>query len=162
MGMTPLHILCANPAANKDMIKQLYSENIKAVAARGNVNNMQPWHMYAVNKDKWFRMCIDNEYAAVQKRNNMLPWHIYIVKKDTQFCMLNEHKDKYGRIISTTMTNTARMILSNEFDVDKLTESNLDIDIYDGDVSDHDWVLVVWKAWDCKCGNRTIDMYVHG
>jgi hypothetical protein len=42
MGMTPLHILCANQAANKDMIKQLYSENIKAAAARGNVNNMQP------------------------------------------------------------------------------------------------------------------------
>jgi hypothetical protein len=27
MGMAPLHILCANPAVTKDMIKQLYSKN---------------------------------------------------------------------------------------------------------------------------------------
>ena len=96
MGMTPLHILCANPAVTKDMIKQLYSKNTEAAAVR-NVNDMLPWHMYVVNKDKQFRM-------------------------------FNEHKDEYGHIISTTMTDTARMILSNEFNADTLVEANLDID----------------------------------
>jgi hypothetical protein len=98
MGMTPLHILSANPAVKKDMIKQMYIKNTAAAAVR-NVNDMLPWHMYAVNKDK-------------------------------HFCMFNEHKDEYGRImISTTKTDTARMILSNEFDVDKLVDANLDIDV---------------------------------
>ena len=91
MGMTPLHILCANPAVTKEMIKQLYIKNIEAAAVR-NVNDMLPWHMYVVNKDKQFRMFItdeDNEYI---------------------------------------MTDTATMILSNEFNVDALVEANLDID----------------------------------
>ena len=60
MGMTPLHILCANPAATKDMIKQLYSKNAPAATVR-NVNDMLPWHMYVVNKDTRFRMFV-NEY----------------------------------------------------------------------------------------------------
>jgi hypothetical protein len=87
MGMTPLHILCANPADTKDMIRQLYSKNTAAAAVR-NVNDMLPWHMYVVNKDKRFRM-----FKAF-----------------------------------TTMTDTARMIMSNEFDADKLVDANLDID----------------------------------
>ena len=89
MGMTPLHILCANPAVTKEMIKQLYSKNTAAASVR-NVNDMLPWYMYAVNKDKQFRM-------------------------------FNEH------IFRTTMTDTARMILSNEFNADKLVDVNLDI-----------------------------------
>ena len=89
MGMTPLHILCANPAVTKEMIKQLYNKKTEAAAVR-NVNDMLPWHMYVVNKDK-------------------------------QFCMFNE----YGH---TKMTDTARMIMSNEFNADTLVEANLDID----------------------------------
>jgi hypothetical protein len=106
MGMTPLHILCANPAVTKDMIKQLYIKNTAAAAIR-NVNDMLPWHMYVVNKDKQFRIFIEDE-------------------------------DENGFIISTTMTDTARMILSiefdkdtlmsNEFDADKLVDANLDIE----------------------------------
>jgi hypothetical protein len=98
MGMTPLHILCANPAVTKDMIKQLYSKNTEAAVVR-DVNDMLPWHVYAVNKDK-------------------------------QFCMFNEDDesdDENG--ITFRMTDNARMILSNEFDADKLTEANLDIDV---------------------------------
>jgi hypothetical protein len=86
--MTPLHILCANPAATKDMIKQLYSKNTEAAAVR-NINNMLPWHMYVVNKDKRFRM-------------------------------FNKYKDD--------STETARMILSNEFNTDTLVDSSLNID----------------------------------
>ena len=95
MGMTPLHILCANPAVTKDMIKQLYRKNTGAAAVR-NINDMLPWHIYAVNKDK-------------------------------QFLMFNEHKDEYFYIISITMTDTARMILSNDFNADTLVDANLDI-----------------------------------
>jgi hypothetical protein len=87
MGMTPLHILCANPAVTKDMIKQLYIKNTEAGAVR-NVNDMLPWHMYVVNKDKQFGM----------------------------------FKNR------TTMTDTARVVLSNEFNADTLVEANLDID----------------------------------
>jgi hypothetical protein len=90
MGMTPLHILCANPAVTKDMIRHLYSKNTAATAVR-NVNDMLPWHMYVINKDKQFRMFIeDNE---------------------------------------DNMTDTAGMILSNDFDADKLVDADLDIDI---------------------------------
>jgi hypothetical protein len=96
MGMTPLHILCANPAATKEMIKQLYNKNIEA--------------------------------AAVRNANDMLPWHMYVVNKDKPFCMFNKIEDENGFIISTTMTDTARMIMSNEFNVDALVEANLDID----------------------------------
>jgi hypothetical protein len=94
MGMAPLHIVCANPAVTKDMIKQLYSKNTEAAAVR-NVNGMLPWYMYVVNKDK-------------------------------QFHMFNEYKDEYGH---TNMTDTARMIMSNEFNADTLVEANLDIDV---------------------------------
>jgi hypothetical protein len=87
MGMTPLYILCANPSVTKDMIKQLYIKNTAAAPVR-NVNDMLPWHMYAVNKDK-------------------------------RFCMFKT---------STTMTDTAAVILSNEFNVDTLVEARLDID----------------------------------
>jgi hypothetical protein len=87
MGMTPLHILCANPAVTKDMIKQLYSKNTEA--------------------------------AAVRNLNDMLPWHMFVVNKDKQFCMFKT---------STTMTDTARMILSNEFDKDTLVNASLDIE----------------------------------
>jgi hypothetical protein len=98
MGMTPLHILCANPGATKDMIEQLYRKNTAALTVR-NVNDMLPWHMYVVNKDK-------------------------------RFCMFNEYKDEDGEtIISSTMTDTARLILSNEFGADKLVEADLDIDV---------------------------------
>ena len=58
MGMTPLHILCANPAATKDMIKPLYSKNTAAAAIQ-NVNDMLPWHMYVVNKDEQFCMFVE-------------------------------------------------------------------------------------------------------
>ena len=58
MGMTPLHILCANPAATKDMIKPLYSKNTAAAAIR-NVNDMLPWHMYVVKKDEQFCMFVE-------------------------------------------------------------------------------------------------------
>jgi hypothetical protein len=96
IGMTPLHILCANPAVTNDMIKQLYYKSTEASAVR-NVNDMLPWHMYVVNKDK-------------------------------QFCMFNEDEDVFGEtIISTTKTDTARMVLSNEFDADTLVDTNLDI-----------------------------------
>jgi hypothetical protein len=95
MGMTPLHILCANPAVTKDMIKQLYHKNTAA--------------------------------AAIRNVNGMLPWHMYVVNKDEQFCMFAE--DENGiTIFPTTMTDTARMILSNEFNVDALVDANLDID----------------------------------
>jgi hypothetical protein len=97
MGMTPLHILCANPAVTKDMIKHLYRKNTAAAAVR-NVNDMIPWHMYVVNKDNRFRM-------------------------------FNEIEDDDGFIISITMTDTARMILSDEFNADTLVEANLDIDM---------------------------------
>jgi hypothetical protein len=60
MGMTPLHILCANPAATKEMIKQLYIKKTEAAAVR-NVNDMLPWHMYVVNKDKQCRMFNEDE-----------------------------------------------------------------------------------------------------
>jgi hypothetical protein len=96
MGMTPLHILCANPAATKDMIKQLYIKNTEAAAVR-NVNAMLPWHMYAVNKDKQFRMFIENEDGDVG-------------------------------FPTFRMTDTARKILSNEFNVDTLVDANLDFD----------------------------------
>jgi hypothetical protein len=59
---------------------------------------------------------------------------MYVVNKDKQFCMFNEHKDEDGRIISTTKTDTARMILINEFDADTLVDQ--------GDVSDFDWIVV--------------------
>ena len=98
MGMTPLHILCANPAVTKDMIKQLYRKNAEAAAVR-NVNDMLPWHMYVVNKDERFCMFIEDD----------------------------ESEDEDGWPI-IRMTDTARMILSNEFDPDKLVEANLDID----------------------------------
>jgi hypothetical protein len=39
MGMTSLHILCANPAVTKDMSKQLHIKNIEAAAVR-NVNEL--------------------------------------------------------------------------------------------------------------------------
>ena len=89
MGMTPLHILCANPAVTNDMIKQLYIKNMEAAAVR-DINDMLPWHMYVVNKDKRFNMFIDDEYEY-------------------------------------NMTDTARMILSNEFNVDTLIDADLDI-----------------------------------
>jgi hypothetical protein len=92
MGMTPLHILCANPAVTKDMIEQLYSKNTEAAAIR-DVNGMLPWHMYAVNKDNRFRMFIvDNKYEY-------------------------------------NMSDIARMILSHEFDADKLVDASLDIEV---------------------------------
>ena len=97
IGMTPLHILNANPAVTKDMIKQLYSKNTEA--------------------------------AAVRDVNDMLPWHMYVVNKDKQFCMINTIENVNGYIISANLTDTARMILSNEFDADKLVEANLDIDV---------------------------------
>ena len=59
MGMTPLHILCANPVT-KDMIKQLYIKNTEAAAVR-NVNYLLPWHMYVINKDERFCMFAENE-----------------------------------------------------------------------------------------------------
>ena len=89
--MTPLHTLCTNPAVTKDMIKQLYIKNTEA--------------------------------ALVQNVNDMLPWHMYAVNKDTQICMVDEAEFR-----PTNMTDGARMILSNEFNVDALVDTNLDID----------------------------------
>ena len=61
----------------------------------------------------------------------MLPWNMYVVNKDILFRMFNEIEDEHGRIISTSMADEARMILSNDFmfGVDKLVEANLDIDV---------------------------------
>ena len=92
MGMTPLHILCANPEVTKDMIKQLYRKNTEA--------------------------------ASIRISNDMLPWHMYAVNKDKQLCMLYEADSRYA-----TMNDTARMIMSNELNVDALVDANLDIDI---------------------------------
>jgi hypothetical protein len=92
MGMTPLHILCANPAVTKDMIKELYRKNTEA--------------------------------ASVQSANDMLPWHMYVANKDRRFRMFNELNN--GRT-NMRMSDTARMILSNEFDADTLVEADLDI-----------------------------------
>ena len=97
MGIKPLHILCANPAVTKDMIKKLYSKNTAA--------------------------------AAVRNANDMLPWHVYVVNKDRLFCMFNEHRNENGELLSSTMTATALMILSNEFNADKLVDTNLGIDM---------------------------------
>ena len=44
MCMTPLHILCANPAATIDTIEQLYIKNTTAAAIR-DVNAMLPWYI---------------------------------------------------------------------------------------------------------------------
>ena len=96
MGMTPLHILCANPAANKDMVKQLYSKNTEA--------------------------------AAVRNVNYMLPWHMYVLSKDKTFCMFTENVDEDGRI-NVSMTDIAMTILNNDFDVDKLVDVDLNIDV---------------------------------
>ena len=73
MGMTPLHILCANPAVTKDMIKQFHSKNTEAAAVR-DVNDMRPWHMYAIKKDKRFRMMIEdrNEFPITMILSNAL------------------------------------------------------------------------------------------
>jgi hypothetical protein len=98
MGMTPLHILCANPAATKDMIKQLYSKNIEAAVAR-NINNMLPWHMCVVSTDI-------HEYEIDEYVN----------------------ADEYDAPLRF-ITDTGRMMLSNEFGADSLTETGLDIDV---------------------------------
>ena len=90
MGMTPLQILCANPAVTKDMINQLYNKKTEAAIVR-NVNDMLPWLMYAVNKDKQFRIFKEFE--------------------DDE----SEDEDEYNNI-TVRMTDTARMILSYEFD----------------------------------------------
>jgi hypothetical protein len=82
----------------------------------------------AVTKEMIKQLYSKNTAAeSVQNVNDMLPWHMYAVNKDKQFHMFNEHKDENGFIISTTMTATARMILSNEFNSDKLVDVNLDI-----------------------------------
>lgn len=49
MGMTPLHILCANPMSTVEMIKQLYNKN-RGAANMTNVKRMTPWHMFLVGK----------------------------------------------------------------------------------------------------------------
>jgi hypothetical protein len=106
MGMTPLHILCANPVVTKEMIKELYRKNTEAAAVR-NVNNMLPWHMHAVSKDKQFRMFNEDDESNDESED----------ESD------DEDESEYN------MTNTARMILSNEFDADKLVDVNLDNDV---------------------------------
>lgn len=47
MGMIPLHVLCSNPGATLNMIKQLGSKNINAALAR-NSNGMTPLVMYFI------------------------------------------------------------------------------------------------------------------
>ena len=49
MGMAPLHVLCSNPYATPDMIKQLVSKNHNTVHVR-NVNEMTPLYMYLLTK----------------------------------------------------------------------------------------------------------------
>jgi hypothetical protein len=49
---------------------------------------------------------------------------MYAVNKDKQLCMLYEADSRYA-----AMNDTARMIMSNELNVDALVEVNLDIDI---------------------------------
>jgi hypothetical protein len=45
---------------------------------------------------------------------------MHVIKKDKQFLMFNTF---------TTMIDTARMIMSNELNVDPLVDANLDIDV---------------------------------
>ena len=96
IGMTPLHILCANPATTNTIVKQLYNKITEA--------------------------------ASVRNINDMLPWHMYVIKKDTRFRMFVENDDDDDDDGCTFMTDTTRMILSNKFDADNLTEADLDID----------------------------------
>ena len=58
--------LCTNPAVTKDMIKQLYIKNTTVTAVQ-YVNDMLPWHMYLVNKDKRFHIFNEhtNEYCEL-------------------------------------------------------------------------------------------------
>ena len=49
MGMTPLHVLCSNPFATPDMIKQLVSKS-QHVAQVRNIINMTPLDIYLINK----------------------------------------------------------------------------------------------------------------
>ena len=66
--------------------------------------------------------------AAVRNVNDMLPWHtMYVVNKDKQFRMFNEDDESEDED-EDNRTDTARMILSNDFNMDALVEADLDID----------------------------------
>ena len=56
---------------------------------------------------------------------------MYVVNKDRRFrIFIQDAEDEDGTVFfSASMTDAARMILSNEIDADKLIETNLDIDI---------------------------------
>jgi hypothetical protein len=114
MGMTPLHILCANPAATKDMIKELYVKNTEAAAVQ-NVNAMLPWHMFVINKDKQFRM--------FNERNN---------------------EDGRIITSTTVTDIARMMILSNEFNADTLVDANLDMDTKEMYLNSTGSSLVEW------------------
>ena len=49
MGMTPLHVLCSNPSATTDMIKQLTLKN-PTVSQEENIYGMAPLDIYLVRK----------------------------------------------------------------------------------------------------------------
>jgi hypothetical protein len=58
--------------------------------------------------------------------------------------MFNQIKDGNGRFISITMTDTARMLMSNEFDSDKLVDANLHIDTKEMYLNFNGSSLVEW------------------
>ena len=132
----PIHQTCYKlnnntSQANNDMINYFYSlQDNDPALLQVDIMGMTPLHILctipAVTEDMIKQLYSKNiAAAAVRNENDMLPWHMYVVNKDTKFRMFNENKN----IFSTTMTDTARMILSNEFNVDTLVDANLDIDV---------------------------------
>jgi hypothetical protein len=85
----------------------------------------------AATKDMIKQLFKNTEAVSVRNVNDMLPCHIMhdVVSKDRRFRIFNEIEDGYDRIINITMTDTARMIFSNDFDADKLVEADLEIDV---------------------------------
>jgi hypothetical protein len=59
-------------------------------------------------------------------------------------------------------TDTARMILSNDFNMDALVDADFDIDIKEIDAPDFDWIVIDRVALDYKWGDRTVPIHVHG
>ena len=100
--------------------------------------------------------------SAVRNVNDLLPWHMYVVNKDKQFRMFNEDEDDEDEDEENRTTDTARMILSNDFNMDALVDADLDIDTKEIDAPDFDWIVIDRMGWDSKCGNRIVPIHVHG
>ena len=114
-----------------------------------DIMGMTPLHILcakpAVIKDMIKQLYNKNtEAAAVRNVSHRLSWHMYVVNKDIQFYMFNQIKDGNGRFISITMTDTARMLMSNEFDSDKLVDANLHIDTKEMYLNFNGSSLVEW------------------